>query len=82
MICAHCAAGADLTTDPAPQIEAVRALAVEQHGKCPGGTWCDCQCVVVSLDEIRKRRAARGQDLPKLATTAAAAGLEPAGAIA
>jgi hypothetical protein len=58
VICTSCAAGADLTTEPAPTIEATRALAVELHEKCKGGTWCDCQCVVVSVDELAKRRAA------------------------
>jgi hypothetical protein len=58
MICPHCATGADLTVDPAPQISAVRKLAVDLHGQCKGGTWCDCHHRVVSLEELAKRREA------------------------
>lgn len=59
MICAHCAAGADLTTSPAPQIPATRKLAVELHTQCRGGTWCDCQCAIPSVETLRKRRQTR-----------------------
>lgn len=58
MICPHCAAGADLATEPAPQLEATRQLAVNLHAECPGRTWCDCQHQVPTVDELAKRRAA------------------------
>jgi hypothetical protein len=70
MICAPCAAGADLTTDPAPQFEAVRTLAAEQHAQCRGGTWCACQHRVASVEVLAERRARPGR-LPGLARVVA-----------
>lgn len=71
MICEHCAAGADLARQPAPQIRAVYLLAVEQHGRCPGPTWCACQHRVPSLEEIAQRRAALPADRRGLAAVVA-----------
>lgn len=71
MICTPCAAGADLTIDPAPQFEAVRTLAAEQHAQCRGGTWCACQHRVASVEVLAARRAAPGR-APGLARVLAA----------
>lgn len=61
MICAHCAAGADICDAPALPV-AARVLAIDMHKECKGGTWCDCQHVVPLHDQLVKRReaAARG----------------------
>lgn len=61
MICAPCAAGADLCLDPAPQFEAVRRLAIEQHEQCRGGTWCACQHRVATVEVLAERRARPGR---------------------
>jgi hypothetical protein len=55
MICPNCAAGADLTAQPAALLEATRTLAIEEHNTCTG---CDCQHRVPDLDELAKRREA------------------------
>lgn len=70
MICARCATGADLTADPAPQLEAVRGLAIKEHEKCRGGTWCACQHRVASVEVLAERRARPGR-LPGLAQVVA-----------
>lgn len=59
MICQPCQYGADLTDEPAPVLGAVLALAVDAHGRCRGGSWCDCQHHVVSREVLAARRAAR-----------------------
>jgi hypothetical protein len=55
MICPHCADGGDLTAQPAPQLKATRAIAVQAHAKCFG---CDCQHKVPPLEVLAQRRAA------------------------
>lgn len=70
MICVPCAAGADMCVDPAPQLEAVRVLAIEQHENCRGGTWCACQHQVASVEVLAERRARPGR-LPGLARVVA-----------
>jgi hypothetical protein len=56
MICPSCAKGGDITakikrgeTDPVLG----RVAAEEHHGECRGGTWCDCQHVVTTVDVRR-----------------------------
>lgn len=61
MICSSCAKGGDITakikrgeTDPVLG----KAAAQQQHGECRGGTWCDCQHVVTTVDVRRLARVA------------------------
>jgi hypothetical protein len=56
-----CAAAGDLTRDPAPLFSATRRLAAEWHALCRGGTWCDCQHQVPSVEVLAARRAASGR---------------------
>lgn len=58
MICPSCTNAADLADRPAPQLEAVRALATKLHGACRGGSWCECQHRVAPIEVLAARRAA------------------------
>jgi hypothetical protein len=59
MICPKCAAGADLTADPAPQLEATLNLAIGLHSECRGGTWCCCRHKVPTVAVLAERRERR-----------------------
>lgn len=45
MICKHCAEGADVKDAPGAtrhRLSANREKRNQLHGKCRGGSWCDC----------------------------------------
>lgn len=70
MICNPCAAGGDLTREPAPQLAATAALARQLHGECAG---CTCQHVVPDRAGLAERRAAMPRGgLARVARTLAA----------
>jgi hypothetical protein len=56
MICTHCRKGGDITAKiKSGQIVAAlgKVAAEERHALCRGGTWCDCQHVVATVDVRR-----------------------------
>jgi hypothetical protein len=56
MICPKCAAGADLTADPAPQLESTLKIAAGLHAECRGGTWCCCRHQLPTVEVLAERR--------------------------
>lgn len=58
MICPNCAAAGDLTAQPSPDLRETRSLAGDEHAKCPGGTWCDCQHSTPPIEVLAQRRTA------------------------